>query len=196
MKERPPIGCARMRLHRLLPVVVGVSLLSAGAWAAADGHDNTKGGQEQGKKYERVTDASQYVGSETCKTCHEDMPSKDFYKNYATSPHYATTLDTKKGPEWHGCEACHGPGKAHVEGGGDKTKIFTFKTASAREINARCLDCHAGGPQHMNAINSEHSKNDVSCISCHSPHHAKESQFLLKAKQPELCYTCHLQQKA
>ncbi|PYT78743.1 MAG: hypothetical protein DMG40_18850 [Acidobacteria bacterium] len=60
-----------------------------------------------------------YVGSATCKTCHEDMPSKGFYKNFEDSPHFVTTLDTRKGPEWHGCEACHGPGKAHMEGGGN-----------------------------------------------------------------------------
>jgi DmsE family decaheme c-type cytochrome len=158
--------------------------------------NSNKKQDKQGPKYERPTDPSLYVGSETCKTCHQDMPSKDFFKNYEGSPHFVTTLDTKKGPEWQGCEACHGPGKAHVDGGGDKSKIFTFKNASAREINARCLDCHSGGPQHMNAINSEHSKNDVSCISCHSPHHAKEAEFLLVKSQPELCYTCHLQQKA
>ena len=140
--------------------------------------------------------ATTRVGEETCKTCHEDMPSKGFYKTYEDSPHFVTTMDAKKGPEWHGCEACHGPGKAHVEGSGDKTKIFRFETASAHEINARCLDCHAGGPQHMNALNSEHEKNGVSCISCHSPHHPKESDFLLVKSQPELCYSCHLQQKA
>lgn len=48
----------------------------------------------------------------------------------------------------------------------------------------------------MNAINSEHSKNGVSCISCHSPHHAETKQFLLVKSQPELCYSCHLNKKA
>src|ERR1035438_7586962 len=61
-------------------------------------------------------DATEYVGSETCKTCHEDMPSKGFFKNFEDSPHFVTTLDDKKRPEWHGCESCHGPGKAHVDG--------------------------------------------------------------------------------
>jgi DmsE family decaheme c-type cytochrome len=140
--------------------------------------------------------ASEYVGAETCKTCHADMPSKDFFSNYEASPHFVTTLDTKKGPEWQGCEACHGPGAAHVAGGGDVTKIFTFKNASAKEINARCMNCHAGGPQHMNAINSIHALNNVSCISCHSPHHAQTKEFLLTKAEPELCYSCHLQQKA
>ena len=132
-----------------------------------------------------------YVGAETCKTCHEDL-----YNNWEKTPHWKTTLDTKDGPSHQGCEGCHGPGLAHVEGGGDKTKIFIFKDHSAKEINDRCLTCHAGGVQHMEAINSVHTKNDVSCISCHSPHHATEPQFLLVKAQPELCYSCHLQQKA
>jgi DmsE family decaheme c-type cytochrome len=150
----------------------------------------------QAQKYARPTDPSLYVGTETCRTCHADMPSKDFFKNYEGSPHFVTTLDTKKGPEWQGCEACHGPGKAHVDGGGDKTKVFTFQNASAQEINARCLSCHAGGPQHINAINSLHAQSNVSCISCHSPHHSQTKQFLLTKAQPELCYLCHLQKKA
>src|SRR6476469_1971 len=64
--------------------------------------------------------AADYVGADTCKTCHEDI-----FKNFETTPHFKTTL-TKRGPEWQGCEACHGPGKAHVESGGDKSKIFVF----------------------------------------------------------------------
>ena len=134
---------------------------------------------------------AQYVGSETCKTCHADI-----YKHWETTPHWKTTLDTKDGPSHQGCESCHGPGSAHVAGGGDVTKVFIFKDHSTKEINARCLTCHAGGTQHMNAINSEHSKNDVSCTSCHSPHHAETKEFLLIKAQPALCYGCHSQQQA
>ncbi|HXE35026.1 MAG TPA: DmsE family decaheme c-type cytochrome [Verrucomicrobiae bacterium] len=181
-------------------LLVGLPLLLVAAVVALGGqprgHTPVPGNNRDQKGYTRPTDPSLYVGSETCKTCHADMPSKDFFQHFEDSPHFVTTLDTKKGPAWQGCEGCHGPGKAHVDGGGDKTKIFTFRGASAQEISARCLDCHAGGVQHMNAINSVHLKNDVSCISCHSPHHAKESEFLLVKPQPELCFTCHLQQKA
>ena len=119
------------------------------------------------------TGASDFVGSETCKACHEDI-----YNSWEKTPHWKTTLDTKGGASHQGCEGCHGPGAAHVAGGGDKTKIFIFPDHSPKEINARCLTCHAGGTQHMNAINSEHSKNDVSCISCHSPHHAETNRIL------------------
>jgi hypothetical protein len=113
-------------------------------------------GSPKTKIYQRPTDASLYVGSEACKSCHEDTPSNDFYKNYESSPHFVTTLDTKKGPQWQGCEACHGPGKEHVDGGGDKSKIFTFKGVSAQEVGARCLDCHQYGEEHANFGRSAH----------------------------------------
>jgi DmsE family decaheme c-type cytochrome len=189
------MGFPSANVYRL-PLLVALSLVSATLWAGADKTaEKTKSSQEQGKKYSRPTDPALYVGSETCKTCHEDMPSKDFFKNYEASPHFATTLDTKKGPEWHGCEGCHGPGKAHVEGGGDKTKIFAFKNATAAEISARCLDCHQYGEEHSNYARSAHLQNGVGCTDCHDPHHAKESQFLMKEKQPQLCYGCHLEAK-
>src|ERR1700728_1815659 len=114
------------------------------------------------------SEASKYVGAETCKTCHEDI-----YNSWEKTPHWKTTLDTNGGPSHQGCEGCHGPGAAHVAGGGDITKIFIFKDHSTKDINDRCLTCHASGTEHMNAVNSLHRQSDVSCISCHSPHHAE-----------------------
>ena len=93
-----------------------------------------------------------FVGSETCKTCHEEL-----YNGWEKGPHWKQTYK-EGGIGKHGCEDCHGPGSAHVAGGGDVTKIFVFnKDHSTKEINNRCLTCHAGGTQHMNAINSIHS---------------------------------------
>jgi DmsE family decaheme c-type cytochrome len=142
------------------------------------------------RKYRRQTDPSLYVGAETCKTCHEDI-----FKNFETTPHFVTTFENKRGPEWQGCEACHGSGKEHVESGGDKTKIFTFKAVSAQATSEPCLDCHTYGEEHSNFARSAHLQNNVGCIDCHSPHHAKESQRLMKEKQPQLCYGCHLEAK-
>src|SRR6202142_2801648 len=171
-------------------VLLGFSLLAPGADAdpnkPAKADDSTKPAAGS-----QSSNASDYVGSEVCMTCHEDI-----YKGWEKTPHWKTTLDTKGGPSHQGCESCHGPGAAHVAGGGDVTKIFIFKDHTTKEINDRCLTCHAGGPQHMNAINSIHTKNDVSCVSCHSPHHAQTTEYLLSKKQPELCHGCHLQQKA
>ena len=155
--------------------------------------DNPKAPAQSGK-YVRPTDPSLYVGSEVCKTCHEDL-----YKTFETGPHFTTTIESKldahQGPEWHGCEACHGPGKEHVEGGGDVTKIFTFKDVSPAESSARCLDCHQSSHEQSNYGRSLHLQSGVACIDCHSPHHAKETQSLLQESSPKLCYTCHLDVK-
>lgn len=152
-------------------------------------------GAHQGKQYERPTDPALYVGEEVCKSCHEDMPKPGFIKSFENSPHFATTMDTTRGPEWHGCEACHGPGKEHVDNGGDKTKIFTFKDVSAKDISARCLGCHQYGEEHSNFARSVHLQNNVGCTDCHDPHATKETQFLMREKQPLLCYSCHLETK-
>jgi DmsE family decaheme c-type cytochrome len=176
-----------------LPLIAACAVLLPAALTNARNAsaDKTKPAQEKkAARYERPTDPSLYVGSETCKTCHEDI-----YKNFETTPHFVTTLDTKKGPGWHGCEACHGPGKEHVEGGGDKTKIFTFKDVPAKETSERCLGCHSYGEEHSNFGRSAHLQNNVGCTDCHSPHHAKESQRLMKEKQPLLCYGCHQDKK-
>src|SRR5277367_324880 len=172
-------------------VVMAVGAKPLGSQAAKD---NPKP-SAQSHKYVRPTDPSLYVGSEVCKTCHEDL-----YKTFETSPHFVTTIDSKldaqKGPQWEGCEACHGPGKAHVDGGGDKTKIFTFKDVSPAETSARCLSCHQNSQEHNNYGRSAHLESGVGCIDCHDPHHSKEKEFLLKEASPKLCYTCHLDVRA
>jgi DmsE family decaheme c-type cytochrome len=131
---------------------------------------------------------SRYVGSETCKTCHEDL-----YNSWAKTPHWKTTLDKTAKPSHQGCEGCHGPGADHVAGGGDKTKIFIFEKASAKEVDARCLTCHVGA--HPNFERSAHGRAQVSCIDCHSPHNFKSEASLLKVSQPQLCYSCHTEVK-
>jgi DmsE family decaheme c-type cytochrome len=174
----------------LILVCAGAAVLAA-ANGSSPRTDKTKPENDAAQKhYERPTDPSLYVGWETCKTCHEEN-SKSFEK----TPHVVTTLENKRGPEWQGCEACHGPGKEHVESGGDKTKIFTFKGVSAQATSERCLGCHTYGEEHSNFARSAHLENNVGCVDCHSPHHARETQFLMKEKQPQLCYGCHLEAK-
>lgn len=193
----------KARFHNTVALIT--TLLMAVILAMPGSAAGREPGKEKGKtkdankdkqsEYKPSTDPSQYVGAEVCKTCHEDTPTKGFYKSFEDSRHFVTTLDTKKGPQWHGCESCHGPGKEHVDGGGDKSKIFTFKDASAKEISGRCLTCHNYGEEHSNFARSAHLQNNVSCIDCHSPHHAKEGQFQMKEKAPQLCYGCHQEVK-
>lgn len=126
--------------------------------------------------------SSSYVGTDTCKTCHDDIYSKHF----EGTRHSALMKNGK-----HGCEDCHGPGSAHVEGGGDISKIISFKNLSREQASARCLNCHGGAREQAHFRQSPHANSDVGCLDCHSPHYGKEPQFLLVKKQPQLCYGCH-----
>src|SRR5579864_5875663 len=115
----------------VLPVAATVLLLIATAAGKSD--------KNKQPASDPPVDPTQYVGSETCKTCHEDI-----FKNFEKTPHWKTTLG-HKGERGQGCEACHGPGKAHVEGGGDKTKIFVFAGAEPEKVSKRCMSCHEYG---------------------------------------------------
>jgi DmsE family decaheme c-type cytochrome len=123
-----------------------------------------------------------YLGSETCTTCHAEESRK-----FDSNPHSKLALE--HGGKGVTCESCHGPGKAHVESGGDKTKIFSPATATAKAVDTFCLSCHEG--QHANFERSEHAKGKVSCVSCHSVHASQEPEHLLKVAQPLLCLQCH-----
>lgn len=106
-----------------------------------------------------------YLGSETCKACHEDQ-----FTSFSKTAHAHLA---KAGWKNEGCESCHGSGKAHVEGGGDKTKIRTFENETPKQISENCLECHAGKEEHNNYRRGEHWRNDVGCTDCHLPHFSK-----------------------
>lgn len=124
----------------LLLQLVFLSYVSAAPNPPQKSSDKSQKNPQITSKYVRSTDPGLYVGSETCKNCHEDI-----YTGFATTPHFATTMDAKldahKGPEWRDCKACHGPDKEPVDGGGDKTKIFAFKGAPyTSKVNTSFID--------------------------------------------------------
>ena len=124
-----------------------------------------------------------YAGMDTCTTCHEDTA-----KAFMRTPHAGNI---------QGCEGCHGPGQAHVDGGGDKTKIRNFKTLSAVDSSATCMECHnKGGQKHW--MGSSHDSRNISCVACHDPHPKGDvvPKALLAKPQMVLCTSCHLQKKA
>ena len=126
---------------------------------------------------------SEFVGTDTCVQCHEEV-----VKDWKLTPHAASSK---------GCEGCHGGGKAHVDAGGDKTKIKVFKTLSARESSATCMECHnKAGQKHW--MGSTHDSRNIACTTCHNPHPkgGMVPKALLVKPQALLCTSCHLQKKA
>ena len=171
------------RLHVGVAIAALVLLISIGLAA-----DTKKEKKDQAKSAQPAAGepAGNYAGSQTCQGCHDKV-----YSQFEASAHWATTKDSKAAPGGHGCESCHGAGQAHVDGGGDKSKIFTFKGVSAEQKSGRCLTCHQNTQEHGNWMRGMHAKNGVSCTDCHSPHHPKTEQALLVEKSPQLCYSCH-----
>jgi DmsE family decaheme c-type cytochrome len=60
--------------------------------------------------------------------------------------------------------------------------------------NDVCLTCHQAGLR-MNWQGSKMERSGVACSDCHTAHAAKDP-ILVKATQPEQCFTCHARQRA
>ncbi len=128
-----------------------------------------------------------YVGSETCKGCHEAA-----FASYTKSVHAKKAIPGSPVNK-DGCESCHGPGAQHAEkGGGKGVAIIAFgKKMDAREKSAKCLACHGETKNLAFWDMSKHKSADVSCDNCHSMHAGGNRQNMLRAKDPEACFECH-----
>jgi len=135
-----------------------------------------------GEAVPKTAAKADYVGMDTCVTCHEDVVTA-----FKRTPHAESS---------QGCEGCHGGGKAHVDAGGDKALIRTFKTLSAPASSAVCMECHnKAGQKHW--VGSSHDQKNMACVACHNPHPKGEvPKALLSKPQAALCTSCHLQKKA
>lgn len=123
----------------------------------------------------------EYIGQDTCLGCHD--------KSYQGTAH-GLAANPRTPAANHGCESCHGPGKAHAESG-DKTLIRTFdKNTRPDDVSATCTACH-NRASHALWEGSQHDQRNLSCVTCHSVHEPKGDHQLKAASQRELCATCH-----
>lgn len=136
-----------------------------------------------------------FVGQETCTACHQQESM-----NWAHTVHAKVfNLNPQNDRQAQNCEACHGPGSAHVEDPSDLSKIIAFSKKSKTplpEQNGQCLTCHEGG-QRIFWHQSIHDSNQVGCSDCHNPMTNFGSRGLTaKESINETCLQCHKAQHA
>jgi len=143
-----------MRHHSRIPgatVVILIVVLSLASIAAK----KSAYGIASFAKYVQIPGATP-VGADTCTTCHSDVAAN-----------FRHAFHAQQGVE---CEECHGPGSLHVQGGGDVSKIISFRQRSATDANGVCLSCHVQDARIRNWITGPHASNKVRCIDCHQTH--------------------------
>lgn len=142
-------------------------------------------------------------GDARCTSCHDE--SDDGKPGFlGLSKSVLSIGKTKHGTQADGrtptCTSCHGDSNKHADHkGSDKPPKpdRTFGKNSSTTPQARnetCQTCHQGG-KHMNWQSSTHANRDVACTSCHSVHNNGHDKVRDKKAQPEVCYTCHKEQR-
>jgi len=132
-----------------------------------------------------------------CLRCHDDRQGLTMlHTKHGQTGDARTPFAAKQ------CETCHGASDEHVsattpEGVKRPLADVIFGPGSptpAGTQNAVCLNCHQGGAR-MNWAVSAHAGSEISCASCHDLHTTSDG-VLTRATQPQVCYTCHVEQRA
>lgn len=133
-------------------------------------------------------------GDAKCTRCHDE----------SDSPAVLAIGKTRHGSVADGrtptCTDCHGDSDSHANNPAGKQRpgpdrMFTKKsTTTIEQRNGACLSCHEKDAKRSHWAGSTHQSRDVACTSCHQIHTAHD-KVRDKKTQPEVCYTCHKEQR-
>ena len=130
-------------------------------------------------------------GDSRCTACHEPGEFPQLFP-IAKTPH-GTNADLRTPT----CTNCHGESQKHSEGQGmpDITYENRHDKTESHIRDKACLACHKRDAKRSHWEGSTHQSRDLSCTSCHQIHSARD-KVRDKRSQPEVCYTCHKEQRA
>ena len=153
-------------------------------------------------------------GDAKCTRCHDENEAYPVLSIGKTR--HGTVADSRTPT----CTSCHGESDKHINKPADSKErpkpdrlygmrptipaeqqvdrffgFFGKNTATpVVERNSACLGCHEGGKR-MHWAGSAHDARDVACTSCHQIH-TSHDKVRDKQTQPEICFTCHKEQRA
>lgn len=135
------------------------------------------------------------TGDAKCTSCHDE----------ADAPGVLHIGKTKHGTRADGraptCTNCHGDSDRHVNHkGSDKPPKpeRTFGKGAKTTVESRneaCLSCHEKDAQRHLWQGSIHEARGVACSNCHETHTGND-KVRDKRAQPEVCFSCHKEQRA
>jgi DmsE family decaheme c-type cytochrome len=151
------------------------------------------GSSTPGREAESETQqTAEYLGEQICVGCHQVENS-----HWTHTLHARIFRNPRGDLEAASCEACHGPGSAHLTDLTDRSNIIAFTRQSQTSImdqNNQCLMCHEG-KSHIYWLGSTHQLNDLACSDCHNPMAKFSTSGLLRTDgASQTCAVCHRQE--
>ena len=191
-----------MRSTRICSVVC-VLMLGVGAaattWAVADDLPDLDGaGAPPAPAAAPVSLAQECLKKDQiCTRCHDESETKPILSIYQSKHGVRGDLRTPT------CQSCHGESEKHlhgdpnVHGRAPPDVVFNKGTYAVTDAKARagqCLTCHKG-TNRTRWDGGQHQANGMACNDCHTIH-LPADPLLARRTQPEVCFTCHKEQRA
>ncbi|HUJ87154.1 MAG TPA: DmsE family decaheme c-type cytochrome [Burkholderiales bacterium] len=181
------------------PAVAGGDSQPTGKWVAGDlpalgaqAAAKTNPQVAQAPAKDEQTQAKDLIlrGDAVCTRCHVPQFTPHVFEIAKTK--MGTTADARTPT----CISCHGESLAHRDGNGLPDRTFGKTSTTPVEVrNEACLACHQNSAVMSHWAGSTHQLRNIACTSCHQVH-AAHDPVLDKRTQPEVCFTCHKEQRA
>ena len=173
------------KLNRLFAMALPALALALGAAVAVHGQQ-----AEQAPRKDLVL-----KGDAKCTRCHDESEQ---YPVLAIGKTKHGTVADARTPT---CTSCHGESESHINKPADAKerpspgRVFNKTSVTPpQEQNQACLTCHQGGKR-IHWQSSMHASRDTTCTTCHQVH-TQHDKVRDKLTQPEVCFTCHKDQRA
>src|SRR5665647_194094 len=174
-------------------VLTGGLCLAASAGAAPNNLPDLGGNSSV-----RATQAQEGLKKDAlCTKCHDESETAPVLSIYQTKHGVRGDANAPT------CQSCHGASENHLKGDqsgkGRAAPDVVFKKGAFPVTDDKvranqCLTCHKGGTRN-NWDGGQHQNNGVACNDCHKVHRPTDD-VRNKKTQPEVCFTCHKDQRA